>query len=375
MTHLPAFTLQDLRRWSPRLGLGALALAGLIAVFAPAPAAWGYLSSFYCWLSLPLSCCAILMLWNLVGGRWEAGLRPLMASAASTIPAFALLFLPVLLGRGLLFEWTYADTTHAELIAAKATYLNLPFFTARAAAFFVIWTALGLLFFRRRWSRTHWLPGPAAVGLVLLAVTITFAAIDWLGTLQVEWFSSVFGLYVIVSHVCLGFAVLVLAVCWLHDRRALPAQVGADALHDLSNILLAFVTLHAYLAYSQYFITWNGNLPHEVAWYVPRLRGGWAWYVRAMIVIDFLIPFIAMLSADIKRSFQAMRWIAGVVLLGRVMEAIWFVIPVYGGSAIAALLLALLAFVGIGGIWMALFLGIWTRGPLVAADDAPQEVR
>lgn len=354
----------DLRRWARLMLLvGAAALLVLLALAALDPAAFFHacLFAFMLWLGVPIGCMAILMTHQLTGGRWGWSLRGLLEPGVRTLPLLVVLFVPVAIGLPWLYEWTHeAAVIESAVLRAKTGYLNVPFFFVRAVVFFAVWLSWGLLLvrwvtagasarLRYRWS---------AAGLIVLVLTTTFAGIDWVGSLEAEWYSSMFGLYIFIAQLLTAYTVIIIPV--LAWRQHHGQAMDAELMRDMGNLLLMLVVLHAYVAFSQFFIIWNGNLPHEVVWYVPRLEGVWLGFALVIIFGHFMLPFAALLFRHVKQTPRMLMAVAGWVFVAQVLETAWFVLPSAEGIGAAGALMAVAALVGFGGVWLALFL--WQTG-------------
>ena len=363
----------------PRLALlvaGAAALAAVLAL-----AVWrrdgffhGYLAAFLLVVGVPLGALAILMVHHLTGGRWGWSVRPSLESALATLPLVAVLFTPLLLGLDDLYSFARPDAVAADhLLQHKRPYLNVPFWVVRSAAFFAVWIVGAVLL--RRWGRrdadadapTVRLLRLAAGGLVIWVVTVTFAAIDWIGALQPHWYSSVWGAYVFIGFALTAHAVATLSVTgapWRPREDASP-----DMLNDLGNLLLMLVILHAYLGFAQFFVTWNGDQPHESGWYLPRIRGPWMVVAVVLGSTHFALPFLALLFRAVKRGRRALASIALLVLAARALEAAWFVLPVRAVEHLYALLVATVSVAAVGGLAGGVYLSALARARLLTGDD------
>lgn len=312
-----------------------------------------YLLGFFFWLGVALGSLAIILIHELGGGAWGRTIRPYIEPAARTIPLLALLFIPIALRMGELYPWAHADgVAHDELLRHKAAYLNVPFFLGRAAFYFVVWMGLALVATTRLGAngRAYKLAGP---GLILYGLTMTFASVDWVMSLDPHWFSTIFGLILMTGQVLSAFALAIAAV-------ALAGRAEIEPLHDLGKLLLAFVMVWAYLSFSQFLIIWSGNIAEEIPWYLRRLRAGWQWLAVALIVAHFALPFLLLLSRAVKRSPRAIAGVALFVFLMRVLDLYWHVGPELRPGA-ASLHWADAAMpVGVGGLWFAAFgIGGW----------------
>jgi hypothetical protein len=345
---------------------GAALLACILGwLLAPGSFYFGYLAGWLLWLGVPLGCGAILMTWRLTGGGWGVILRPSLEAAVLTVPVLALLFIPIALGTRSLFPWASPTTVSASPdLQLKAGYLNLPFFLVRAAFLMVLWWLGGWLLTRQRLL--------SGLGLVAYGLTVSFAAIDWIASLEPRWYTSILGLYLLVSQCLSALALLIVLVAWLN--RGVPASlaIAPRTLGDLGNLLLMLIVLRAYLAFSQFFIVWNGNLPGEIVWYVPRVRGGWGWLAIVLMIIQFALPFGALLSRVVKRRGRALLAVAAVILAGQALDYAWMVLPSAPSAALACLW-AVAATAGIGGLWLALFAWRWRAQPVLIELPAGQE--
>ncbi len=351
-------------------GLGVLILSALVGLLRPAAFFYGYLSGFLFWSGVPLGAAAILMTHHLTGGRWGWCIRGWTEVVTLTILALPVLFVPMLPGLGSIYYWV---REHAEVAAGvRSTYLDLPFFLIRAAVFLGLWALGGWWLVRRtRRQDVGAAVQPAALaagGLVIWFVTASFAGIDWIGSLQRQWYTSILGLYILVGQALSGLAlVILLGILARH-----PA-LDPDRLNDLGNLLLTFVVLDEYLAYSQFFIIWNGNLPHEASWYAPRMQGFWAAVSVLLMVIHFALPMFALFFRVVKRTPGALAVIAGIVLVARIIDSIWMVMPSATQAQALGTVLAVAAVIGLGGLWLGVLVWFRRRAPMLVVAQ-PLEV-
>ena len=357
------------------IGGGVVLLACLLgATFGPGAFFEAYLFAYVFWLGVALGCLALVMTHHLVGGVWGFMLRRIFEAGALTVPLLALLFVPLLFGLSHLYSWTSADALAAsEVLRHKRPYLNIPFFIARAVAYFAIWSALA--WYLNAWSRAHDRTGDPALlarlkrlsagGLILYVITTFFAGIDWLVSLEPEWYSTVFGFLTITSQALIAFAFAILAVILLARRPPFAAVLTTPRLNDLGGLLLTATMLWAYMAFSQFLIIWAGNLPTDNRWYVHRTTGGWRWLTLALILLHFVLPFIVLLFRGVRSGRRPLAAVAALLLAMQLVYQFWIVAPALHTAGIAFGPLDLLTPLGIGGIWLGAFLWLLRRGPLL----------
>jgi hypothetical protein len=363
-------------------GLCALGLAIDLRRFLGA-----YLFAYLFWLGIALGCAAILMLQNLTGGRWGALLRRLLEAAAATLPLLGLLFVPLALGVYEIYPWAGPAAPGDHALRHKQAYLNVPFFLARAAVYFIGWIAVAFLL--NRWShaqeagpdpelarRSQALSGP---GLLVYGLGVTFASIDWVMSLDPHWHSTIFGVLLAVSQglPALAFAILVLAL--LARRGPLADFVTPGLWHDLGNLLLAFVMIFSYISFSQFLLIWSGNLPEEITWYRDRAHGGWEVVAWLIALFSFAVPFFALLMRGVKRDPRRLVYVAAVVFVMGVVNQLWLVAPTFEAHSGAAhgshadhwpwLWLDAAALCAVGGLWLALFFRALRARPLLPRPE------
>jgi hypothetical protein len=297
------------------VGAAALLFAAVLGRFDSHAFFFGYLSAFVLWSGVPLGCSALLMLHHLASGRWGWSIRGPLEAALPTLVLIAVLFMPVVFGMHELYTWARQTRLSSDpFLVLRQKYLNPGSFVAREAVFFGIWVIGGWVLYvasQRQDREGQRRPSPglyrlAVVGMILYVLTVSFAGIDWVGSLEAKWYSSIFGLYILVGQGLAAMAVLILVVTLFPSWSVGPA-VAVDTLHDLGNLLLALVGLHAYIAFSQFLIIWSGNLPHQVTWYLPRIHGAWGMVAIVLVGIHFEVPLVALLFREVKRSPRLLR--------------------------------------------------------------------
>jgi len=374
--------LASARRGALVVGGAGTALTLLGAVLAPAAFFHAYLIAYVYWLGLGLGCLGLLMVYHLTGGGWGIAIRRILEAGAATLPFMAFLFLPLVFGLHHLYEWTHAETVMADpVLRLKVAYLNIPFFLVRTAVYFLAWLALA--HYLDRWSEAQDRTGdPALVvrmrklsggGLVLFGLTVTFAAFDWVMSLQPHWFSTIFGLIFIAGQGLGALAVVIVAVSRLSAREDFRPVLAPTILNDLGNLLLAFVMVWAYLSFSQLLIIWSGNLPEEITYYLHRISGGWNILAIVLAVFYFAVPFLVLLGRRNKRQLQRLALVALGLLAARLVDVFFLIAPVFYEDGLRVHWLDVAAVAALGGIWLMLFFWRLERRPLLAPNDPELE--
>jgi hypothetical protein len=371
--------LDRVQRAAFTAGVAGLAISGILGVFAHAQFFRSYLVAFAFWSGVPLGALAVLMLHHLVGGGWGYLIRRELEAATRTLPLAAGLALPVLIGIPFLYTWAHHGVLAGDpLLQHKHIYLNVPFYVIRTIAYFAIWTVLARLL--NRWSaeqddprtasqaasRLYALSGP---GLVIYGLTMTFASVDWVMSLEPDWFSTIYSAMLMIGQVLSALAFVTALLLLLIEKEPLTELASPQYLVDLGNMLLAFVILWAYVSFSQFLIIWSGNLTDEIGWYLRRLRGGWQWLALALVVYHFALPFVLLLRRGLKRRIRSLAWLAAVLFIVRFLDMIWNVDPAFDGGHFRVHLLDWTAAIGLGGIWIGVFLAQLKRRPLLPLHD------
>src|SRR5262249_55292658 len=243
-----------------------------------------YLVGFIFWIGITIGSLALLMLQHLTGGAWGLVIRRVLEASTRTLPLMLILFVPILFGLKQIYPWTSPAFMNQTLaLQQKASYLSPTFFLIRAVIYFGLWSAMALLlnWFSLQQDRTaekrfrknmQFVSGP---GLAFLIISITFAAIDWVMSLEPAWFSTIFGLIFVAAWSLSALSFTIVVMNWLVKRPPMDTVAQPAHFHDWGNLLLALVMLWTYFAFSQYLLIWSGNLPEETIWYVARKHGGW----------------------------------------------------------------------------------------------------
>ena len=337
-----------------------------------------YLFAYIFWMGLTLGCLGVLLLHHLVSGAWGHLIQRMTESGARTLPIMALLFIPIFFGMHELFPWTRPEVVEANhVIQKKIGFLNVPFFVARWAFYFIAWS--GTAFLLTRWSRRQdanadpafarkmkIFSGPA---LVIFVVTVTLASVDWMMSLEPEWYSTIYGMATIVGDVLTTLAFCIIGLWYLNKEKPFAGVLTTRHIHHLGNLLMSFVILWAYLAFSQFLIIWSGNLPEENVWYLRRLGTGWNIIALILIIGHFFVPFALLLSRRTKRAIQALTMIAAGIFVMRLIDLFWLMIPAFSGNQVPFHWMDFAAIIAIGGIWMTMFIRGLKGQPLIPLHD------
>lgn len=374
--------------WSklPLLGIVAGA-AGLVATFATLGTnreyvAHSYLFAFALWLSVALGCLAFVLIQHVVRAGWSASVRRLFESGMAPLWVFALLFIPVAwLGHDL-FPWTHAEHLD-ETLKKKIPYLNEGFFFVRAALYFVIWVALSQYLYRRsvrlddvsdahakkRIVHSLWKAG--ALGVILFGLSQSFAAFDWLMSLQPHWYSTMFGVYFFAGSMLGAYSFITLVAMALQRDGAIKTALTTEHYHDLGKFLFGHTVFWAYIAFSQFMLIWYANIPEEVEFFYVRMEHGWAPLSYILPLSNFFIPFFFLLSRHVKRNRVALACAAVYIFVVHMVDIYWLVMPTvsHGHFPNSNLWIDVAAVVGVGGIFLAVFGWYLSRHNLVATGD------
>ena len=372
------------RLGSRSLVLGVVGLAAAAGGYAAAgDAFWqSYLIAYIFWIGLTLGSLAVLMVQYLSGGAWGLVSRRILEASTRTLPLMALLFVPIWLNLAKIYPWVAPDPGNEKLMEAihlKGAYLNPQFFGLRAILFFVIWGAL--IFVLNKWSREQdehetMLPGPmdrrfrviSGPGLVLYVLTITFMSVDWIMSLDPSWYSTIFGILTLGGQGLSTMAFTILVMAMLVRFRPMSEVADAKKFHDLGKLMFAFVMLWAYFSVSQLLIIWSANLPEEIPFYLARLNGPWYPVSVALLLGQFVLPFLLLLSASFKRNPKVVKWIALFILVMRVVDITWTIGPVFRlGSGLSWVDFAVV--LAMGGLWLFLFFRNLAGRALLPARD------
>jgi hypothetical protein len=390
MTYTPPVADLDSRRSRALIaGLVGLVVCALGFVVDRDHFFRAWLIAYLLALGIALGSLALMMIQHLSGGTWGV-FRRVFEASSRTIPFLAIMFIPVIAGMGSLYVWTHEDHVQAdEVLRHKAVYLNTPFFIARAVLYFAVWSGLSWVLNRlsarqdtgdlsvnltiQRWS---------GAGLVLYALTVTFAGVDWIMSLNPHWYSTLFGFLMMGGQGLAALAFTIVVSTFLVKREPMATLLRPHHFHDLGKLMFAFVMLWAYFNFSQFLLTYAANLIEEIPYMITRMSHGWEYLAVFLIVFHFAVPWLLLLSRRLKRTPERLVIIAAWILFVRYTDLYMMVTPEFASSGPNLHMLPgeqeshffihwldLAAPLAVGGLWLWLFFTQLRQRPLLAVGD------
>ena len=366
----------------PMIGAGAALLGAaacaLLGAANPKQFFFSWLVSFLFFLSLALGGLFFVLIQYATQGGWGIVLRRIGETVFTTIPVMAALFVPLIFGLQDLYEWSVPGAAdHDALLRWKAPYLNVPFFLIRAVIYFGCWSFVALSYYRG--SRGQDATGDPAVSarlrrfagpaIISLALTQTFASVDWIMSLTPHWYSTMFGVYFFAGSFVGFIALLSVIAVAMRGAGLLDHVISAEHLHDIGKLLFGFTAFWAYIAFSQFFLMWYANLPEETVWYKARLEGSWLPVSLLIMAGHFVAPFFYLMGRAVKRRGATLAaggaWILGMHFI----DLYWQVMPTLHPEGIRPSLLDFAALLAVGGCFVAAASWLMRRQALVPLRD------
>ncbi len=316
---------------------GALLLA-LGYALDPRQAMFSYLAAWTFAVSVAVGALFWIAIAHTTNATWMVVLRRRAEDLTSALPLLAVLFLPVLADLRSLYPWARPESDWDEelrrAVVPKEAYLNGPFFAGRAIFYLASWVVVAELLRRLSRASDDARAGDdvagkqraiAAVSLPVLSFTLTFAAFDWLMSLDPTWSSNIFGIYLFGG----GFGAAVGLLCFVSFglTGSRIREATADLSHAMGRLLLTFVIFWAYIAFSQYLLIWIADLPDEVGWVRLRTTGTWGELAVSIAAVHFFLPFFALLSRDVKRRPRVVAWMGAWLVVAHYLDVYWVVLP------------------------------------------------
>jgi len=370
---------------SALVGVAGLALGAVLGMARGDDQAWfwrAYLLNYCYFLSITIGALFFVAIQHSVRAGWSVTVRRLAEFLGANTVCLALLLVPILgvalSGRGSLYEWADPQAVHSDaLLEHKSPYLDPQFFVLRSIVYLVVWWLLGGFFLRRSLQQdrtgdvnlTLQAERLGPVALVLLSVTVSFAAIDWLMSLEARWYSTIFGLYYFSGAMVAFLAAVILVAMALQAGGRLREAITVEHYHDLGKLLFGFVVFWAYIAFSQYLLIWYANIPEETTWYLARQTGSWTWTSLLLLFGHFLIPFMGLLSRETKRRKVLLGFWAVWLLVFHWIDLQWLVMPGLSPQGPPMGLIDVCCLLGIGGVYLAGAFWVAGQRPLVPLKD------
>jgi hypothetical protein len=319
----------------------------------------------------------LLFIQYLTGGRWGMTVTRLLEAGMMTLPLCAALFVPNLLGMSYLFPWVHPSTLSPEiqhLVSEKSAYLNVPFYLARYVVYFVVLSAFALWYRRLSLRRDENNPLPfATMGkwsgpcLIVFVLLMNFISIDWVMSLNPEWYSSMLVVEFGAEQAVVAMAWCILVLRLMADFEPMRSALNTKVIHDVGNLLLGFICFWTYVTFMEYIITWTGNLPHDVSWFSDRSSAGWKIFAAVLVCVHFVVPMFCLIMTAISKNLRRLSYVAALVIVAHFLQVVWWVEPgfeeyFYPTCTSLALILA------VGAIWIAAYLYFLQAVPLLPAN-------
>ncbi len=343
-----------------------------------------YLMAYMLVLGLSVGSMGLAMIHHLSGGEWGIVIRRSAGAASRVLPVLTILFLPIVFGMHDLYEWTHDDVVATDhILQQKRVYLNTSFFLVRAAFYFAVWNTLAFLL--NKWSveqdrtgdpqLTRKMQRLSGGGVLISGLCVTFASFDWMMSIDPHWFSTIYGMLVIIGQLLISVAFQIVMLVWLSKRKPMSAFMQVGQLHDLSNLMLAFVMVWAYFSFSQYLIIWSGNLPEEITWYMHRLFTGWRFIALALVVFHFAAPFLLLLQRSFKRNPNTIVRIAMAVIAVRLIDLFWLIAPEFHHEGLSISWMDLVLPLTLFSLWLGVYFQQLRGRALLPVHDPQFEER
>jgi len=368
------------------LGRNAL-IVGIVFIIASA-AGWymdsaqffkSYLVAYVFWLTFALGGLFFTLVNHLFGSIWNIVLRRISEAAMYSFPILAVLFIPILFGMHDLYHWTHKeDVLNDPILLAKSGYLNVTFFIIRAVIYFALWFTLSKILYNLSLKqdkdpdekyilRMRQLSAP---GMVIFALSITFAAFDWMMSVEPHWFSTIYGVYFFSGAFLTIISFIVLMAQILRSRGFLVNEITIEHYHDLGKMFFAFLIFWGYIGFSQYFLIWYANIPEETIWYIVRWEHGWNYITMLLVLGHFTLPFFILLLRSVKRNLILMKIIAIWILVMHLFDVYWLISPALShGHGPHASWIDFTVILGIGGFFIWNFWNNLSNHPLVPIGE------
>ena len=318
-----------------------------------------YLVAFSFWTTVSIGGLFLTLLHYLTGAVWSIVIRRIFETMMVVLPLLMLFFIPLIFGMKDLYHWAHPEiVAHDRLLTLKAPFLNVPFFLIRTIVYGVIWSGLSWLLYRFSIKNDETGDGTflqkakriSPLGIILFALTLSFASFDWLMSLDAHWYSTIFGVYIFSGSTLAAYCVLTLLVIYFVKTGHLKDYVTIEHFHDLGKLTFTFIVFWSYMAFSQYFLIWYANIPEETIWFAHRWVGSWKTVSLLLVFGHFVVPFFILIIRAMKRNLSVLAVMAGWMLFMHFVDLYWLVMPTFHHENAQISWMDLTTFAGIGGI-------------------------
>ena len=300
-------------------------------------AAFTTIVNFLFLTSIAVGALFLVALEHVSGAVWSVPMRRVSEFLAALTPVAALLAIPVFFHLHEVYHWAHPEIVAVDtVLRAKQAYLNTNFFVLRFVVIVGIWTLFYCLFARNSLRQditseqkyTVWNIRLGAVFLPVFMFSVSVVAIDWAMSLEAHWHSTIFGVYYFSGTVLAALAAVTYIVVRFHERGFLP-HLHRDHFYSLGALMFAFVNFWAYIAFSQFMLIWYANLPDETVWFMMRWNNGWEIVSVLLIIVQFGVPYVALLSQNAKMNSKRLKFVAVWLLCAHMLDVYWLVMPTY----------------------------------------------
>lgn len=337
-----------------------------------------YLVAWIFWVSIGLGALFFVMLNHLTGAVWSLVLRRINESVMIALPFMAILFIPLIFGLHDMYHWTHSeDVAKDAILSQKTGYLNIPFFLIRTAVYFILWFIVSFRLYKTSLAQDknptadqikamRRVSGP---GMVIFALTTSFAGFDWLMSLDAHWYSTIFGVYFFSGGLLASLALLTLIGLFLRRKGILNETITIEHYHDMAKLMFAFTIFWGYMAFSQYFLIWYANIPEETIWYAHRWDGNWKILSLTLVFGHFVIPFVGLMTRAAKRNLKWITLLTIWLLVMHWIDLYWIAMPTSAHHGFHLSWMDLTLFLGIGSVYLGIFWKFTSANALVPLND------
>jgi hypothetical protein len=362
------------------LGAGILGLLASAALYPSDPKRFffSYLTAFMFFLTISLGSLFFVTIHHLVRSGWSVVVRRIPEHLMKNVLILAVLFIPVLFGMHHLYEWTHtAEVAKDLLLQKKSPYLNTTFFFIRVAFYFGVWFLLARKYFNNSVKQdesgdeklTLNSQKTSTYGILLFAITATFAGVDWVMSLTPHWYSTMFGVYLFAGSAVSALASMSLIGLLLRRYGYLKDIITVEHYHDIGKLLYGFNVFWAYVAFSQYFLIWYANIPEETIFFVRHFQGSWNAVGILLAVGHFGVPFVLFMSRHAKRNFPFHTAMMIWFLFIHFVDLYWIIMPNVSPAGLSIKLVDVTTLLGIGGVYLFVFFNRLKKTALYPVKD------